>query len=84
MKKLSRAELKNIKGGFMDDSGESANCRTGSCSVYDSSNGQTYNGTCATYLHPGPHPGSSPSSHCICWTSLGHYESTNNYTACTA
>lgn len=82
--RLERHQLREILGGSVpvDDGG--ANCKIGSCSVYDSTTGTTYTGTCGVYVHSGTHPGSSPSTHCYCSTSLGHYVSTNNYAACTA
>ena len=78
--KLSRTEMKNIMAG----SG-GGNCRTGGCTVFNSNNGQTYSGSCSTYIHPPAHAGSPISTHCICWNSnLGHFVSTNGYAACTS
>ncbi len=74
--KLSRTEMKNIMAG----SGSGGGCRSGGCGVY--SGGTTYWGQCTTFIH-GVHAGSSPSTHCMCWTNeVGHYISTNNYAAC--
>jgi hypothetical protein len=75
--KLSRSEMKNIMAGS-----SYTRCRNGSCQVYSS--GSLYSGYCGTAVHSGSHSGSSPSTHCMCISSLGHYISTNNYAACTS
>ena len=76
--KLSRAEMKQIMAG------SGSICRSGTCSVYNTTDGVTYSGTCNTYVHADHSGNGTSSSHCICWTSLQHYNSSNNYAACTA
>jgi len=68
--KLSREEMKNIMAGSA-----SGSCRSGTCYVYNTYNSSTYSGYCVTVSH------GSHGSHCMCMTSLGHYNS-NNYAAC--
>jgi hypothetical protein len=75
---LSREEAKNILGGVVL---ESSGCKEGRCGVYDGDSDITYWGSCVTWFHDREHGG----GHCMCWTDeIGHYESTNGYSACTA
>ena len=68
--KLTRGEMKKITAG--------SGCKTGSCSVYNSTNGTTYYGSCVTWVIPGG------ASSCICGTSLGYYVPTNSNPVCKA
>lgn len=79
---LSKEEQKRIKGGLEGGGG----CKTGPCSVYNSSNGTTYYGNCGTYLlsvDPFPWPGDPlGETICECITSLGVYDPQGGVSQC--
>jgi hypothetical protein len=74
MKQLTREQMKTITGGLYggDGGGEGSSCSTSGCSVYDSNTGNTYSGTCGTYILAAGRWGVA--SICECQTSLGPYD----------
>lgn len=78
MKDLSRKELKEIKGGVMDDSGgDSGHCKQSPCSVYDSATGVTHHGNCGYTV-----AGRWGVAGCECITDLGFYIPSSGASSC--
>ena len=69
--KLSRTEMKNIMAG----SGPSG-YYSGDCSLYDSSTGTTYYGTCGLF------PNGDGTDNCECVTTYGPYVPSSGTSAC--